>query len=292
MKKIQEDNHELKAEVKEIRSKFDSQQAFITDLLSSNPHLILPPPEAQPIKVPPPNRDQTGKHLPPPNRDQTAENQERPPAQQLVTNSYASKASLPENSSNTSQQNSGNRQTAHPPVHYRKQPIYGNRKSNNPISGPSKPFSLFVGGFNLDLTPESMKNRIKKETGLDVLQVTLNKTKYNRSYKIDINPRDKDKAFDPNTWDEGLVVKPFKPKKHRSHREYQNIQREEYPNEQYYQDHRNPNNYNNNFDHNEYYSHDKENLNQNFNYYENHPHYIHKNQFELLNQINEDGYRR
>lgn len=97
------------------------------------------------------------------------------------------------------------------PTTRRNQPIFGNRKSNPNITGPSKPLSLFIGGFNLNLSPENAKKEITDNLGINVIELTPYRTnKYNKSFKVDINPRDKNKAFSSDSWYEGMIVRPFR----------------------------------------------------------------------------------
>ena len=105
-----------------------------------------------------------------------------------------------------------NRKRAPTGFHNHKDPIFGDKKTSKPnITGLPKPFTLFVGGFNLKMTPQSTKIFIEKDIGLRVCDITSYRTnKYNQSFRIDINPSDKSKAFDPSTWVQGLIVKPFR----------------------------------------------------------------------------------
>jgi len=90
--------------------------------------------------------------------------------------------------------------------------IYGGKRANkNNITGTSKPFSLFVGGFDPNLDISSVRQFVEKETGLTVVNIESNRVnKYNQSFKIDINAADKAKAFHSDRWFEGLVVKPYR----------------------------------------------------------------------------------
>lgn len=97
-----------------------------------------------------------------------------------------------------------------------KKPIFGKGKANNKISGETKPFSLFVGGLNINLNENDVKEYIEKDIGLKVINLESNKVnKYNQSYRVDIKITDKEKALDGSSWCQGLIVKPFKIPKYR-----------------------------------------------------------------------------
>ena len=97
----------------------------------------------------------------------------------------------------------------------KRQPVYGNKPSNGPmITGDSKPLSLFVGGFNLAYSNHEIRDFVKNDLNLNVLDVQpVKQNQYNQSFRIDIHTEHKDKALDPNTWYEGLVVKRYRPPK-------------------------------------------------------------------------------
>ena len=96
----------------------------------------------------------------------------------------------------------------------RKNIIFGGKKTSKtqtPVIGNPKPFSLFVGGFHPNLNINDIKKTIEKEVGISVIGVELNKANhYNKSVKVDINFRDKAKALNESAWLEGLIVKPYR----------------------------------------------------------------------------------
>ena len=91
------------------------------------------------------------------------------------------------------------------------------KTSKRNITGPPKPFTLFVGGFNLKMIPQSTKSFIENDIGLRVCDISYRSNKCNQSFRIDINPSDKSKAFDPSIWVLGLIVKPFRHPKSQSY---------------------------------------------------------------------------
>ena len=91
--------------------------------------------------------------------------------------------------------------------------IFGDRKATNtrPITGRHRPFSLFVGGLDPNLSTNDIKQHIERDIGLRVIAVTSNRiSSYNQSVKLDINAEDKEFALDSSTWYKGMIVKPFK----------------------------------------------------------------------------------
>ena len=75
----------------------------------------------------------------------------------------------------------------------------------------TRPYSLFVGGFDLRLSKEETKRIIENEMNITVLDITqIRRNNYNQSFKVDINFFDKEKSFESNRWFEGLVVKPYR----------------------------------------------------------------------------------
>ena len=91
------------------------------------------------------------------------------------------------------------------------QTVYGRKqaqKSN--ITGQTKPLTLFIGGFNPTFEIHQIKSIIENDFNIKVISIySNNKNYYNQSVKVKINFSDKTKAFNPNTWCEGIIVKPF-----------------------------------------------------------------------------------
>eukprot|EP00111_Clytia_hemisphaerica_P021816 TCONS_00064141-protein len=90
--------------------------------------------------------------------------------------------------------------------------VYGGKSHiGKNVSGVTRPYSLFVGGFDLRLSPEETKNIITNDMDIKVLDIHLNrKNGYNQSFRVNIDILDKSKAFEPDRWYKGLVVKPFR----------------------------------------------------------------------------------
>ena len=90
--------------------------------------------------------------------------------------------------------------------------VYGGKSNaGKNVSGVTRPYSLFVGGFDLRLSKEETKRIIENEMNITVLDITqIRRNNYNQSFKVDINFFDKEKSFESNRWFEGLVVKPYR----------------------------------------------------------------------------------
>lgn len=91
------------------------------------------------------------------------------------------------------------------------QPLETGPPPRQTLLATQDPFSLFVGGFNLNLSKEDVSHIISDDIGLEVTDLTqIKRNDYNQSFKVDINLSDKIKALDPNRWYQGLIVKPFR----------------------------------------------------------------------------------
>ena len=93
-------------------------------------------------------------------------------------------------------------------------PTFGDRTptlATKPIIGNPKPCQLFVGGFDPNVNLKDIKNTIELDTGIKVLHKKINKCdQYHKSVMIVISAMDRLKAFKPETWCQGLIVRPFR----------------------------------------------------------------------------------
>ena len=111
---------------------------------------------------------------------------------------------------------------------YKPRPVFGTKAPNrNSIAGERivREFDIFVGGVNNDIQEDGMKNYIKDEVNVQAINVVLNKeNKFNRSFKVTIKKSDKEKVFNPEVWDNNIIIKPFRQKRlYSSQSEYQNL---------------------------------------------------------------------
>eukprot|EP00111_Clytia_hemisphaerica_P011686 TCONS_00034328-protein len=137
-------------------------------------------------------------HLDPP--DVTHPPPEAPQPQVSFNTPNTSNSSLPKAPSQTTSNSS-------------RAPTFGKRTTAIPgIIGNRKLFSLFVGGFNLDLSTQDAKELIHQEIGLEVLDISqIKRNSHNQSFRVDIASSSRELALDPNSWFEGLIVKPYRP---------------------------------------------------------------------------------
>lgn len=126
-----------------------------------------------------------------------------------------------------------------------KAPVFGKKPSKgNVITGQSKPpkTSLFVGGFNPQLPTNQIKSIIEEDTSIQILGIQpIHNNRHNQSVRIDINVRDKEKAFNANTWIEGLIVKPYRHRSKQSNRNRKIYNEQDYYNGQDYHEQAHPN---------------------------------------------------
>ena len=94
----------------------------------------------------------------------------------------------------------------------KRNPVFGSKRPHKTnITGNTKPFSLFVGGFNTALELTDIQEFVEKDLHFKVLRIKSNKiNKYNQSVCIDVDINDKLRALDPVNWYEGLIVKPYR----------------------------------------------------------------------------------
>ena len=97
-----------------------------------------------------------------------------PPTTQLSTAMANTKPSV-----KPKVQNSGNQTST--------TPIFGKGEVNNNVTGHTKPFSLFFGGFNTNLDDNDIKSYVEDEIGIKVVGIESNRRNtFNQSYRIDI----------------------------------------------------------------------------------------------------------
>ena len=134
--------------------------------------------------------------------------------------------------------------------------------TNKRVTGSTKPYSLFVGGFNPQMELKDIRDTIQDQVGIKIIDITSNRiNKFNQSVRIDIDVKDKENALSPDTWFKGIVVKPFKQMKKYSWNQYRDNQR----NYNYFTSHSYQDNHNN--DNDKYNDCDKYDESNNYNTY-------------------------
>ena len=200
-KMIRKENKKLYEHVESLEKKVDSLKG---NQQHQQPNQVLSnvPLENQP----PPNQIQTAilplDTQPPKNRAQ--DRIQRP---MVTSNSTRESAPKTSKSTNTKTNVSGEYQS------YKSALIYGERAAppNKKIVGTTKPYSLFVGGLNPQMTLKDIKETVQNQVGIRVIKVVSNKmNNFNQSVRLDIDVKDKVTALLPETWFQGIIVKPFK----------------------------------------------------------------------------------
>ena len=96
----------------------------------------------------------------------------------------------------------------------RKPPLFGSKRATNAtIAGQRtvRQFSIFVGGVHKELSIEDFTKHVKDNLGVSAISVVQNRcNEYNQSFKLTICSTDKNKIFNPEMWDENIVIKPFR----------------------------------------------------------------------------------
>ena len=96
-------------------------------------------------------------------------------------------------------------------------PVFGKKvASRNTIAGKRivREFDVFIGGVSNDIDEEGLQNYMKEEINVEPINVVLNReNKFNRSYKVTVKSVDKQQVFNPEVWDNNIIVKPFRQKR-------------------------------------------------------------------------------
>ena len=75
-------------------------------------------------------------------------------------------------------------------------------------------FTIFVGGISNEVTGEDLTEYIMDEINITPISIKVHKINdYNRSYKVTIQKKDKDKVFCPTNWEENIIIKLFRERK-------------------------------------------------------------------------------
>ena len=98
---------------------------------------------------------------------------------------------------------------------YRKRsPVFGTKsRTNKSIAGQPTPrqFSAFVGGVHPDVTEQQISEYMEQEIGIKPISITSNKrNKYNQSFKVTIQHKDKNSIFNSDAWDSNIIIKAFR----------------------------------------------------------------------------------
>ena len=101
-----------------------------------------------------------------------------------------------------------------------RQPVFGSKpRTEHSIAGQRvvREVSVFVGGVSNRLTEELLYKHLEEELLITPIRITHNKSNnYNQSFKVVVNCADKNVIFNPESWDENIILKPFKEKENRA----------------------------------------------------------------------------
>ena len=96
----------------------------------------------------------------------------------------------------------------------RKQPIYGTKsRSYGSIAGrpTTRVFSIFIAGIDPNLSSSGLSKYIQEVLQVNPINIETNKqNENNQSFKVTVNNQGKSICFNPNMWDENIIIKPFK----------------------------------------------------------------------------------
>jgi hypothetical protein len=95
----------------------------------------------------------------------------------------------------------------------KKSPIFGKKtNADRSIAGSRTPrrINIFIGGVDPSLSADSFFNHLQENLHIEPVYVECNRNnKYNQSFCVTVNAADKTKIFDPNLWEENIIIKPF-----------------------------------------------------------------------------------
>ena len=110
----------------------------------------------------------------------------------------------------------------------RKPPLYGSKRdTTTAIAGQRtvREMSIFIGGINNQLSVDDFSKHVQEHLHVTPVQVSQNKkNNYNQSFKLTINSTDKMKIFDPEKWEENIIIKPFRERKAPQNNGYPNTE--------------------------------------------------------------------
>ena len=250
---IRNENKQLKHQIQQMEKKLDTIISKMSEGKSKT-YSSLPPPTSEEILPEPFTRINIMEN---PTTEQHHKNFALNTTDFKTPSSYADMASRkPVNPPPPSQMQHNHRKT-NPITKPKITPIFGDKSpTNDTVMGKLKPYSLFIGGFNPNLNTNDIANIIEDTTGIKVIDITQNRAnKYNQSVRVDINFKDKEKALSPNTWFQGLIIKPFRHRKSN----YHHLNMESYENQNTRQNQKQSRNIKSRYHHNNWNNYDNHN---------------------------------
>ena len=251
---LQQENKALNNKINLLTTKVDQQTKEITLLrtnskqngLSNQHHVQQQQQQQRNLQQQRQQQIQRQPQLPNPTQQQgdTHALPRRQTSDGLVSHPAASTLAVSSTATNESQSNTAtlassiappDNEAPFTPVSYRRprQPVFGSKaRTENSIAGQRvvREVNVFVGGVSHRITEELLHKHIEEEMLVTPIKVTHNKSNnYNQSFKVTVNNADKNTIFNPESWDENIILKPFKEKEIRNNQNnYRNRSRETY----------------------------------------------------------------
>ena len=98
--------------------------------------------------------------------------------------------------------------------YHKRTSVFGSKAvNNNSIAGQPTPrqFSAFVAGIHPEITEQQLSDYMTQEVGITPITIASNKrNKYNQSFKVIVQYKDKDSIFNPEAWDNNINIKAFR----------------------------------------------------------------------------------
>ena len=99
----------------------------------------------------------------------------------------------------------------------RREPVFGSKQPTKcSIAGQRtiRELNIFVGGVSNQMSEEDFFKHIQDELNVTPINVTANRSNnFNQSFKLTIKNTDKHQIFNPEMWEENIIIKPFRDRK-------------------------------------------------------------------------------
>ena len=99
----------------------------------------------------------------------------------------------------------------------RREPVFGSKQSTKrSIAGQRtiRELNIFVGGVSNQMSEDDFFKHIQDELNVTPINVTANRSNnFNQSFKLTIKNTDKHQIFNPEMWEENIIIKPFRDRK-------------------------------------------------------------------------------
>ena len=96
----------------------------------------------------------------------------------------------------------------------KKGPVFGAKVNNgNSIAGTPTPrtIDIFIGGIDPKVSTDSLSKYLQNAVSCHPVDIKSNRVNtFNQSFLVTINATDKNKIFNPESWEKNIIVKPFR----------------------------------------------------------------------------------